>query len=237
MIPPVCGDGVKNGTETCDDGPNNGTYGFCNGTCNGLAGYCGDLITQGPQENCDDGPLGTCAEDCLRTLPAPNAMRHIFETGVVSGNLGGTAGADALCMASPNRRTTGTFKAILVDANRSICTSPYCGSGSTPVDWVLLPSTTYYMNSVGNEVAFMTTDGNAIVTQAMLGGVLGGGTNFWIGMYADWQAHPQNCLNFTTNSNSYGSPVGWDAGNTSAGFFAGGSYMCDALATLVCVEQ
>lgn len=61
---PFCGDNLMVGSELCDDGPNNGFYGYCDASCTGPGPFCGDGIPQMPQEVCDDGPGGTCADNC-----------------------------------------------------------------------------------------------------------------------------------------------------------------------------
>ena len=90
--PASCGDGfVQQGKEECDDGNQSNTD-ACTNACKAAA--CGDGYVQG-DEACDDGntdDLDACSGDCA------TSRRFVFVTAdVYDGNLGGLAGADALC--------------------------------------------------------------------------------------------------------------------------------------------
>ena len=101
--PPVCGDGVIEGTETCDDGILNGTPEQCNLTCNGqVPPDCGNgVIDEG--EQCDGSDLGgaTC-----ESIPGDDFNLEVNLLGNRQGNVkgeidGGSSGnlkCDASCM-------------------------------------------------------------------------------------------------------------------------------------------
>lgn len=111
-----------------------------------------------------------------------------------SGNLNGVAGADALCNAqaymagsliAPGR----TFKALLLDHNRTPCSNPLndtlgqCG-GKFAKDWPLIPGTVYYQPNgidVFNTVnEFGVFDGEMIVLQDPSG--VASTAQFWSGI-------------------------------------------------------
>ncbi|HLD45750.1 MAG TPA: DUF1554 domain-containing protein, partial [bacterium] len=88
------------------------------------------------------GMVGNVAasETYVITLEEPEAVKKIFVTDATyNGNLGGVAGADALCEADANKPATGTYKALIVDGvARVACTTANCGGGAGEnIDWVL----------------------------------------------------------------------------------------------------
>ena len=89
----VCGDTIiQEGVEECDDG-NDVDTDECTNSC--AAAICGDSIVQAGVEQCDDGnadPGDGC--DGMCQLEA----RYVFVTSTLqTGNMGGLAGADAIC--------------------------------------------------------------------------------------------------------------------------------------------
>src|SRR5262249_5263806 len=119
----ICGDGFQQPGEQCDDGNmNNGDE--CTNACNNA--FCGDGIVHMGFEGCDDGNvenLDACSNACVAAAcgdgvkqlneqcedgnVAPGDQcspmcqwewRTVFGTSTVhNGNLGGLAGADAIC--------------------------------------------------------------------------------------------------------------------------------------------
>lgn len=123
--PGVCGDGVVQGGEQCDDGRDNGDQRPCRADC--VLGFCGDgVVCSGcaPAEQCDgagdpldgcdnvDCTLSVCGDDLVDeteecepnidgdcTQTCLRAHHYVFvSSAVYNGDLGGLAGADALCM-------------------------------------------------------------------------------------------------------------------------------------------
>ena len=114
----VCGDGVVlEGKEECDDG-NDVNNDACLNVC--LLAVCGDGVLHEGVEECDDGNLVNddgCNAACLRD-------RKIFVTkdSTEAGELGGLAGADAMCQAEAadaGLEGAERFKAWLSDSNNS----------------------------------------------------------------------------------------------------------------------
>jgi len=91
----TCGDGfVNEGIEQCDDG-NLEDFDGCSPDCTSTY-TCGDGVWE-PQEECDDGnrsPDDGCSASCT------DEYKRVFvSSSVHNGNLGGVAGADAICAA------------------------------------------------------------------------------------------------------------------------------------------
>ena len=129
------------------------------------------------------------------SLPPPNGMRHVFRTAATyTGNLGGAAGADLFCMLDAQRPTSAAYKAFISSASRYACDLPNCAATSTSLDWVLLPSTQYFMGAYGAESTFATTDANGLFMFPTA--MFGTGLNFWLGLNTDWTNNTNNCANW-----------------------------------------
>jgi cysteine-rich repeat protein len=131
-----CGDGfVQVGVEQCDDANMDNTDG-CDDTCMGAV--CGDTIVQ-PGEECDDGNIVSmdgCSPMCILE------SRLAFTTSTThTGDLGGLAGADAICnMLAQAAGLPGTYMAWLSAGGESPSTR-------------FLQSTVPYVLPDGNKVA------------------------------------------------------------------------------------
>ncbi len=69
---PVCGDGIKNGTEQCDGADGVGQHQSCTANCTLTdLTYCGDGIKQLPNSEGTGGPAGNGYEDCDGTEGVP----------------------------------------------------------------------------------------------------------------------------------------------------------------------
>lgn len=258
------------GQRRCEAGPGNGSsaLGACTGSvgplprdcessqdndCDGRpddtidavcrAPECGDGITNG-DEVCDAGrnPLpqpGGCNPECTGVYASKQIRRSLDIHG---SNLGGIAGADAICAGDFGQG----WKALLVGSSRRATLSPFVGDGQ--LDWVLKPFT-YYFNE-RNQLAWRTDDvallGASGGEQQPLFAPLfittplnGGGSYPWSGYDVDWTTTADTC-------NSWTSTGGRDAN----GQFMQGSFVTETLAGiavercsatpylfLLCVEQ
>ena len=140
-----CGDGVAwAGMEACDDGAMNGSYGACAQDCSGPGPRCGDGVVNGPEE-CDDANMvddDACSDGCI-------APRTVFVTSTtINGQLGGLAGADALCKTSADKNG-------LVAAQWIAWLSDETGSPATRMDTAF---TGWYQLPGGTAVAHGWTD-------------------------------------------------------------------------------
>ena len=145
---------------------------------------------------------------------------------------GGIAGADRFCMTNDANPGAGTFKALLGGTQRSVCATPDCADGASPVDWVLQPETTY--TRVDGTVMF-TTNADGIFTDWPMPEQFAPGINQASGLNTDWTVRDGlHCDDWTTQSEAPAG-VGWTA-TLDAGFLNGGMLKCQRL-PLVCVEQ
>ncbi|MCY1054028.1 DUF4215 domain-containing protein [Nannocystis sp. SCPEA4] len=110
----TCGDGVVHeGVEECDDADGDNAD-ECIDTCN--SAKCGDGFVHTGQEECDDSNLSNgdgCSSSCAR-----ESRRVFVSSKEYKGDLGGIAGADALCQTLADSKSLGgTWKAwITADA-------------------------------------------------------------------------------------------------------------------------
>ena len=146
---PLCGNGVREGSEQCDLGASNntGAYDGCNSNCT-FGPRCGDGAKNGP-EGCDNGAgngmnLGNCNPDCTGTVqkkklyvyPPINSMLY---PGTMKGN-GGVADADAICAQAD--QTNESYKAFIVDGTNRVATvTAFKGDGQ--VNWIVRTWTQY----------------------------------------------------------------------------------------------
>jgi len=151
--PTVCGDGVRDGTETCDDGNTTSGDGCdascrietgyaCSGTPSACATVCGDGLVVAA-ETCDDGNAtggDGCSAACrietgYACIGLPSICRPVCGDGLIvggepcdDGNTATLDGCDAVCHIEPGWVCTGQPS----DCTRSavVITSPLHGSFS-----------------------------------------------------------------------------------------------------------
>ncbi len=150
------------------------------------------------------------------------------------GNIGGSAGGDAICMSDTNYPGTGTYKAMLVDSSRS-------GNPLSQSDWVLQASKEYRrldgITSIGttsNEAIFALSYGSPLSNtfSATVTGAL------WTGLYGQYDnwTTSYNCNNWTANSSGITGRYGAGYAVTSSAVDYGpGS--CNVLANIICIQQ
>lgn len=232
--PPGCGDGVTSPPEECDLGAalNTGAYGGCMPTCT-LAARCGDGKRNGP-EICDNGHtgatnLGACNPECSGYYEKKiiKATNELYST-----NLGGPAGADAICLSEFGAG----WKALIVGGGRRATLTPFKGDASQ--DWVIRKYTHYYNES--SQLLWRTDD-------VPLLGVHDGkretiyadafshpGSYPWSGWANDWTTLPDDA-----NGGTCG---GWTNGTGMASFASTdlkflANEGCGSQSFILCVEQ
>jgi cysteine-rich repeat protein len=228
----ACGDGfLQMGVEQCDDGnliPDDG----CDDMCMGM--ICGDTLVQ-PGEECDDGNMA--AMDGCSPLCAWE-FRMAFATSTLhTGDLGGLAGADAICnMLAQSAMLPGTYMAWLSTGVESPSTRfvqsavPYRVPTGDQVadDWADLTD-----GSLDFAVARTETGANSVNTALMCGGSMRlarTGTNEF------GTPGPSNCVDFTSSMAMDLGLIGRSASNMSE-WSNCGEFGCDVMLPIYCFQQ
>jgi hypothetical protein len=213
------------GTETCV----NGRFGQCQGAvnpaprncaspqdndCDGRPDNtfdnvcappeCGDGVRNG-SEACDDGrgalpEAGGCTPDCSGFYATKSIRRSLDIHG---SNLGGIAGADAICQDDFGAG----WKALIVGASRRATLSPFVGDAQ--LDWVLKRNT-FYLNE--RDQLIWRTDSVALLgasggqRQPLLAPIFdatplnGGGEFPWSGYDINWTTTADTCDSWTVGT-------------------------------------
>lgn len=156
---------------------------------------------------------------------------------IIGGNMGGIAGADAICAGASNRPADGkTYRAFLVDGtNRVACTTANCSGGSAEhVDWVLAPSKTYTRVD-GSTVLFETNENGIFVFGTAQNSWSASGDALW-GGFADatWVAG-DDCNNW---GGTAGGGRAMSVSATDGNMISFTLISCSiALRPIVCVQQ
>ncbi len=147
----ACGNGIVAPTETCDDGGTVSNDG-CSADCH--VEYCGDGILNDNGETCEDGNTVSgdgCSSTCQdeRHLCGGDGCTMFVTSTTQQGNLGGFAGADAICNARAQvAGLAGSFVAWLGAQN---------GQG-TPAASRLDPATGPLVRTCGGTIATNIAD-------------------------------------------------------------------------------
>lgn len=165
---------------------------------------------------------------------APNLfgnMRIYITSSTYTGNLGGTSGADAKCMADANYPGEGNFQALLSDGS----------SRTTATDWVLIAGVKYVRESDGEVIG--TTNNQSVFSFPLTNSFITSGSTkpYWSGLKADWTGESgvvDNCQNWTSANSIYSGHVGRAEDTASSAIFDSGTFpTCNTSVSLICVEQ
>jgi len=222
--PPPCGNGVIDAGEDCDFEPG------------GLGGET--CLSQGQLL----GGFLHCGAGCRFDYSGCNGFKRVFLTSTVyDGNLGGVAGADAICQARANfAGLPGTFKAWVSAGNPTAFTDPAT---------TFIHSTTPYVRVDGVVVAADWADLTDGTLDATINvdefGVADSGDYVWTSTNLDGTHTPfqgrdfkvPDCGEWTSASPSAGAVIGSNVSTgsdwTDSSFIA----QCDILRHLYCFEQ
>lgn len=152
-----------------------------------------------------------------------------------TGNIGGLAGADALCVQGKPSSTVGNVKALIVDdMNRGYCAANDCTSA---LDWPLKANTKYISNINSTHEVGTTNDKKVFVLPLAAGFSSDpfGGFMF-MGMNADYTNSFNTCMGWTSSDNAFRGQVGWNAKTTTQAI-SHTSFTCDTqYLSILCVE-
>jgi cysteine-rich repeat protein len=225
-----CGDGLLHaGVETCDDGNMLNTD-MCTNAC--LAAVCGDGFLQG-NEQCDDGN-NVVADGCSMCTWDPKIA---FVTSTThTGNLGGLAGADAICQARAQAANLpGTYLAWLSTAQGSPSTrftqwpGRYLLTNASKIadNWADLTYGTLDANFTRTEIN--TVPPNSSVS------CNGSPRMTWTGTNPNGTPAANNCSDFTTTVGT--GAVGRNTIQDSTWTVCDPAFACTVTAPLYCVQQ
>jgi cysteine-rich repeat protein len=231
-----CGDGDINGPEICDNGPQNQTYwsssppdGACSEACDEQFSFCGDgTIDAIAGETCDDmntdqfdGCSAACSIECI-----------VFVTNKsYSGNLGGLAGADAICTtAAADAKLYGKYKAWLSDTGMS-AGARLVDCGGIPTLRSGSPVAQSWMQFAGpnHELAISVDEYNSPPEMAVK-------EKAWTGTKADASSEVLNCKDWNSAKAADLGSVGSHTSSTLT-WTADGFDTCDFAFHLYCVQQ
>jgi cysteine-rich repeat protein len=230
-----CGDGIVQMGEECDDG-NMVDTDACLDICSDAA--CGDGHVHMGVEECDDGNMMSndgCSSVCNHEI------RRVFVTSSLhNGNLGGLAGADAICnMRAQEANLPGTYMAWISTDQRNGTPATRFTQSTEP--YVRLDNVTVAANWA--DLVDGTLDNPINVTE--LGGAPPLGNHqcaqgqdpiAWTGTNADGTFTPGNCFNWNSTQPQAGI---WGQIDATSDFWSkwcqGG--MCSWTASLYCFQQ
>lgn len=166
----------------------------------------------------------------------------MFMANVPNGNLGGVAGADAICN-SQKPTGSGTFKAVLTDGvNRRACFS--VGNDNCNLigvtgrfDWPLSGAQTYCTSDYSARVG--TTNANGLLVVPAAGVLTSTSTPVYTGLNISWGSSGVNCGAFADplSTSSLGSANGVENGTTQHSFISNGAGACSTVGAIYCAEQ
>ncbi|MBV6492194.1 MAG: hypothetical protein LDLANPLL_00185 [Turneriella sp.] len=150
-----------------------------------------------------------------------------------NGNLGGVAGADAICQAEGNAYGKGVYRALLVDGSvRRACEN---GSCSTAKNWVLQANRAYKRP---DGTAIGTTDASRVFGN-LAAAIAPSGTiaSAWTGlMPTAWTVSSSTCSGWTTSETGSSGDYGQISVTGNSAFAYGGN-VCSAALGVYCVQQ
>lgn len=179
----------------------------------------------------------------------PTAPKTVFTTSsLYNGNLGGLAGADAICQAhADGAGLTGTYKAFLssstvdVDDRMIHSSGPYKLVDGTVIaaDWSWFAhGSSHYSLALGAYLPINLTELGTTPPTTTVCGTAAVWTNTWEYLGGIAETDPDwTCQDFTLGAGGHGAPRGkWSSGYLDWSYSCLGG-TCDALAALYCVEQ
>ncbi|MBK9497992.1 MAG: DUF1554 domain-containing protein [Leptospiraceae bacterium] len=210
---------------------------FVNGVDDSVAdGNINYNIVIGNSTSGDASYHGLNPADLTLTNMDVGEKRTFISSSTLNGNLGGIAGADALCNSDGAKPSIlpNTYKAMIVDGtNRKASNTANAGDGQ--VDWVFLPNTSYFRTD--GTTLIKTTNANSIFVFPLTNSFDTPGIPYWTGLNTDWTTSSNRCATDWTSTTGNGQ-AGQATMLTVASISGGGPPPCNAaLPRLLCVQQ
>jgi hypothetical protein len=165
--------------------------------------------------------------------------KRIMTSDLVTGDMGGIAGADMTCDSSASAAGySGTWEAFLVDGTvRKACTNANCvGDMGVDASWVMAANMIYY--SVDSVSVVGTTNANGIFEFDLTNALANSAGFYYTGLEADWTASADNCTNWTDDSSGFAAVGVPGAVNSEAIYKAAVGGCPDSMMNFIlCVEQ
>ena len=163
--------------------------------------------------------------------------KRIFISSTSSkGNLGGIAGADAICNSDANKPSIApnVYKALLVlGATRR--GSATANIGDSQIDWVFAANTRYFRSNGTTQI--FTANANSIFPYGTLTNSFdSANSDYWTGINSDWTNNINTCGSWTSASSSSNGAQG-NSLTTDATSISFGSANCENTFNLVCIQQ
>lgn len=144
--------------------------------------------------------------------------------------------ADVICQSEAESRysstpplPSGTYKAFIVAGT-------FRQASPSLINWVLRPNKEYIDYDSGTFTKAFDTDSTSLFVFGSGNGINSGSNGHWTGMQPSW-ATGNTCLGWGTNSNVELGNFGTSLDSTSNGIFSGAPDFCDAVKSLVCIQQ
>ncbi|TGL60637.1 DUF1554 domain-containing protein [Leptospira sarikeiensis] len=174
------------------------------------------------------------------TIPYPIQQldndKFLFATDpLYAGNLS-TTFADVICQSEAESRYSsspplpaGTYKAFIVAGT-------FRQASPSFINWVLKPNKEYIDFDSGSFSKAYDTDGTSLFVFGSGNGINSGSNGHWTGMQPTWPTG-NTCLDWGSSSNAELGNFGNSMDPTSGGIFSGAPDFCNAVKSLVCIQQ
>lgn len=157
--------------------------------------------------------------DTLRIFVTQNTTAGLIGSG-------GVAAADAKCAIDPNKPSSGTYRALIVDGSSRIA------KAGDQADWVLNANTTYVRP---DNTVIGTTNSSGLFIFPLKASIGTTSLPAWVGIGSNGETGA-HCTRWTLGNSGSSANLGSPLAVTESSIF-GATGSCDSLFRLYCVEQ
>lgn len=152
-----------------------------------------------------------------------------FTESAHDGNFGGIEGADELCQNSLNRPNSSTYKAMIVSSQR-------IATINNQTDWVLMPLKEYRRldGTIIGTTLSSSTFGPPLTNDF---GSPNASDGIFTGLHSDWSSSVGNCNDWTSNSSSDSTSLGFTNQVFDSLAWSDSTGNCSQFQSILCVEQ